>query len=74
MCGCNLKKGRGRLKGTTIIKGYGVGASGRRLVGTTAEEEYGVSPGRPVGTTEEEGMVLVWGDLWVPNTFMQHAH
>ena len=47
VCGCNLKKGRGRSKGTTRIKGYGV------------------SPGRPVGTTAEEGTVLVQGDLWV---------
>ena len=53
VCGCNLKKGRGRPKGTTRIEGYG--ASGGRPVGTTAEEGYGVSPGRPVGTTAEGG-------------------
>ena len=57
-----------------IIKGYGVGASGGRSVGTTAEEGYGVSPGRLVDITKEEGMVLVRGDLWVPNAFVQHAH
>ena len=49
VCGCNLKKGCGRPKGTTRIKGYGVSTSGGRPVGTTAEEGYGVSPGRPGG-------------------------
>ena len=44
----------------------GYGVSPGRPVGTTAEEGYGVSPGRPVGTTAEEGTVLVQGDLWVP--------
>ena len=54
VCGCNLKKGRGRPKGTTRINGYGVSTSGGRPVGTTAEDGYGVSPGRPVGTRAEE--------------------
>ena len=37
--------------------GYGVGTSGGRPVGTTAEKGYGVgiSGGRPVGTTAEKG-------------------
>ena len=43
--GCDLKKGRGRSKGTTRIQGYGVNTSGGRPVCTTAEEGYGVSPG-----------------------------
>ena len=57
VCVCNLKKGRGRPKGTTRLKGYGVGTSGGRHVGTTAEKGYGVgmSEGRPVGTTAEKG-------------------
>ena len=55
VCGCNLKKGHSRPKGTKRIKGYGVNTSGGRPVGTTAEEGCGVSPGRPVGTTAEEG-------------------
>ena len=56
VCGCiNLKKGRGRPKGTTRLKGYGVGTSWGRPVGTTAEKVYGVSQGRPVGTTAEKG-------------------
>ena len=56
-CGCNLKKGHVRSKGTTRLKGYGVGTSGGRPVGTTAEKGYGVSTsgGRPVGTTAEKG-------------------
>ena len=56
VCGCNLK-GRGRPKGTTRLKGYGVGTSGGRPVGTTAEKGYGISTsgGRPVGTTAEKG-------------------
>ena len=33
----------------------GYGVSPGRPVGTTAKEGYGVSPGRPVGTTAEEG-------------------
>ena len=55
VCGCNLKKGRGWPKGTTTLKGYGVGTSGGRPVGTTAEKGYGVSTsgGRPVGTTAD---------------------
>ena len=74
VCGCNLKKGRGRPKGTTRIKGYGV--SPGRPVGTTAEEGYGVRPGRPgedhsrggyrVSPGRSVGTVLVQGDLWVP--------
>ena len=57
VCGCNLKKGRGRPEGTTRLKGYGVGTSGGRPVGTTAEKGYGVntSGGRPVGTTAKKG-------------------
>ena len=51
---CNLK-GRGRPKGTTRLKGYGVGTSGGRPVGTTTEMGYGVSQGRPVSTTQEKG-------------------
>ena len=51
--------------------GYGVGTSGGRPVGTTAEKGYGVgiSGGRPVGTTAEKGYGVSTsggGDLWVP--------
>ena len=55
--GCNLKKGHGYPKGTTRLKGYGVGTSCGRPVGTTVEKGYGVSTsgGRPVGTTAEKG-------------------
>ena len=35
--GCNLKR-RGRPKGTTRLKEYGVGTNGGRPVGTTAEK------------------------------------
>ena len=56
VCGCNLKR-RGRPKGTTRLKEYGVGTNGGRPVGTTAEKGYGVGTngGRPVGTTAEKG-------------------
>ena len=56
VCGCNLKR-RGRPKGTTRLKEYGVGTNGGRPVGTTAEKGYGVSTsgGRPVGTTAKKG-------------------
>ena len=55
VCGCKLKR-RGRPKGTTRLKEYGVGRNGGRPVGTTAEKGYGVSTsgGRPVGTTAEK--------------------
>ena len=58
VCGCNLKKWRGRPKR------YGVSTSGGRPVGTTAEEGYSVSPGRPVGTTKEEGYGVSPGRPW----------
>ena len=80
--GCNLKKGHGHPKGTTRLKGYGVGTSCGRPVGTTVEKGYGVSTsggrpvgttaekgygqGRPVGTTQEKGFSTGGGDLWVP--------
>ena len=46
VCGCNLKKGRGRPKGTTRLKGYGVGTNGGRPVGTTADKGCGVTGAR----------------------------
>ena len=56
VCGCNLKR-RGRPKGTTRLKEYGVGTNGGRPVGTTAEKGYGVSTsgGRPLCTTAKKG-------------------
>ena len=52
-CGCNLKKGRGRPKGTTRLKGYGIGTSGGDLW----------------VPQQRRGMVLVpvGGDLLVPS-------
>ena len=46
VCGCNLKNGRGCPEGTTRLRGYGVGASGGRPVGTHSRE--GVWP-QPLG-------------------------
>ena len=54
-CGCT-QNNRGRAKGTTRSKEFGVSTSGGRPVGTTAEEGLGTSGGRPVGTTAEEGL------------------
>ena len=61
VCGCNLKR-RGRPKGTTRLKEYGVGTNGGRPVGTTAKKGYGVSQGRPVGTTQAKGFSTGGGE------------
>ena len=45
VCGCNLKR-HGRPKGTTRLKGYGVGTSGGRPVGTTAKKGFSTGGGR----------------------------
>ena len=45
------------------------GVSPRRPAGTTAEEGYSDSPGRPVDTTAEEGYGVSPGSLWPFESF-----